>query len=94
MNYDSVVYVGIILKGQALRSARLALYSQHKKHGRLAALRKALRFNGPNFVLSKSNEPEPLLEVAVGHTTVNVVCDSSVEYIYPLSTVGRIKIIA
>jgi hypothetical protein len=94
MNYDSVAFVQITLAGAARWSARRALYSQHKKHGRLAALRKALRFNGPTFVLSKSHQPDPSLEVAVGRTTVNVVCDGSAEYIYPLSTVGRIKIIA
>lgn len=80
MNYDYVTSVQIHLTGSARRKAAWALYSQGK-----LTLRQALAFTGPHFTGG--------VDVAIGHSTVNVVVDNgSVEYIYPLHTVVRIKI--
>jgi hypothetical protein len=80
MNYDYVTSVQIHLTGSARRKAAWALYSQKK-----LTFREMLAFTGPHF--------KGGVDVAIGHSTVNVCVDNgSVEYIYPLHSVGRIKI--
>jgi hypothetical protein len=94
MNYDDATSVQIHLTPGARRRAALALYSQ----GKLTA-KQAWNFTGPHFIAPR---PEAIvdgaptgLEVAIGATTVNVVLEEgTVEYIYPMSQVVRIKITA
>lgn len=82
MKLDSVLAVQIHLQGKALIKAKLAMV---KRLGILGAL----RYTGPHF---ETTEGGSLLEVAVGQSTVNVVVAEDVEFIYPLHSVGRVKI--
>ena len=91
MNYDQVTEVSIILSGEALKSAKREI---RRTHG----WRASWRYKGPHFRAGNGTA----LYVAVGAATVNVGCygndkngaSRSVEYIYPLSCVGRVKKVA
>ncbi len=85
MTYDEVSEVQIHLNGKARRRAAWSLYLQGKLSFAAAA-----KYEGPHFVCP----PGSFLEVAMGASTVNVVVDSNTEYVYPLHTVGRIKIVS
>ncbi len=91
MRFDTVSRVQIHLRKRQALKAALALYLQGKiRFGEI------FTYTGPDFygaVLDSQTE-DTGLEVAVGHTTVNVVIDGNTEYVYPLNTVGRIKIVA
>lgn len=88
MRFDTVTRVQIHLRKRQALKAALALYSQGK-----IRFRDIFSFTGPDFV-SSFVDGDTGLEVATGHTTVNVVVDGTTEFIYPLNTVGRIKIVA
>lgn len=92
MNYDPCTLVQIHLNRAARRAAASAMFKRRKELGRtlLQAVRDYLRYPGPLF---ETQGDDGDLEVAVGQSTVNVVVGNNIEYIYPLSTVGRIKII-
>lgn len=92
MKYDACTLVKIHLTRAARRAAAFDLFKRRKQRGRTLrqAVRDYFRFTGPCFKLHGEDGD---LEVAVGQTTVNVVVDGNIEYVYPLSTVGRIKII-
>jgi hypothetical protein len=83
MKLDSVLAVQIHLRGSALMRAKLAMVKR-------LGIRKAFGYTGPRF--STIEGSGKLLEVAVGQATVNVVLNEDVEYVYPLHSVGRIKI--
>lgn len=87
MRFEQVTLAQILLKGSALWRARLALYSQGK-----LSWHAALAFKGPEFI----PDDEVEIEACVGASTINVRCidtNDTVEYIYPLASVGRIKLI-
>jgi hypothetical protein len=57
-------------------------------------IRYALQYTGPEF----QHDPQCLIKVAVGASTVNVLCIDiemgiRTEYVYPLSSVGRCRIV-
>jgi hypothetical protein len=103
MHYDPANQVQIILTGTSLNAARKEVRknkaAQYRKAGKsrigaaLQAYRETRDFKGPRFQSNASTK----LFVAVGAATVNVgvhsggVCQ---EYVYPLSTVGRVRITA
>ncbi len=104
MKYDKATQVQIILTGASLKAARSEVRkskaAQYVKAGKsriaaaLAAYRETRAFKGPRFVAANGTE----LYAAVGNATVNVgvyekgrTCQ---EYVYPLSTVGRVRITA
>lgn len=81
--------VKIHLKGAALRRAKIDSFRRG-----LLTLRGALKFTGPEF----KEDAHSCLSVAIGAGTVNVTVNlpgagSAIEYVYPLDTVGRIRII-
>jgi hypothetical protein len=92
MRFDTVTRVQIHLRKRQALKAALALYSQGK-----IGFWAIFSYTGPDFIGDNHPDPEMHtgLEVATGHTTVNVVTGyGAAEYVYPLSTVVRIKIVA
>lgn len=102
MKYDQANQVQIILTGEALKNARREVRknkaAQYRKAGKgrvasaVAAYRDTREFKGPRFVTGNGK-----LFVAIGAATVNVGVygnGTSQEYVYPLSTVGRVRITA
>lgn len=87
MNYRFVQQVQIILKGRALWAARISMWRTKRM-----SLRRALRFTGPHFDIRKASNLGAACEVAIGQSTINVIIDKT-EYVYPLATVGRAKIV-
>lgn len=88
MNFRFVEQVQIILSGRAKWAARWSNW----RTGRLP-FKAALKFVGPHFDLRKAaDRSKATLQVAIGQSTINVVIDKT-EYVYPLSTVGRAKIV-
>lgn len=86
MIYDPANEVVIHLRGDALKAAKR---ETRKLKGWLAAL----RFKGPHFRSTDSVD----ICVAVGSSTINVGCTTdseSIEYVYPLHSVGRVKVVA
>lgn len=99
MKFDRASEVQIILTGEALRNARREVCkSKAVEHG--GGLRGYLKawldtrgFKGPRFKASHTNQ----ISYAIGAATVNVgwaAFGRAGEYVYPLNTVGRIKVIA
>lgn len=81
MKYADVIAVQIHLSFIAKVAARLQLIRDRK-----LSVFKALSFQGPHF------KDLDRLQVSVGHSTINVIVNDDVEYIYPLHTVGRVKV--
>lgn len=106
MKYDKVSEVQIILTGTALRNARREVRKSKAAQlavgatnvvqrigARIQAWLDTRNFKGPRFVATGSNR----IVVAIGAATVNVGWSNgnkAGEYVYPLSTVGRVKTIA
>lgn len=88
MNFLPATHVIIHLQGTALWQSRWQVFKQK-------GLKAALAHTGPHF-----NWKYNQVAVALGSATVNIrvtdhsTDDAMVEYVYPLSTVGRIKIVS
>lgn len=88
MRFEAAKSVQVHLRDKARKAAASSLFAL----GRIGWWA-SYNFRGPFFV----SEPKKPVSVSVGHSTVNIrVPDDDgrcLEYVYPLDTVGRVKIV-
>jgi len=77
----------VILKGAAKWAARYSMW----RTGRLR-FKSILKFAGPTFDIQRASSQGATLQAGVIGNAVHIIVDRT-EYVYPLATVGRSRIV-